>query len=78
MLENPNELRNNISRFLGLIGLFWTTISAFLGIPFFIIGLLLPIKTRNQKDSFFNIIFNVVCLIASILYTIFILIKINS
>jgi|GEM_PF-3053466 hypothetical protein len=65
-----DRLRNNVSRFLGLFAFFWSTIIPFLGFPFFAVSIFVVYKSRNTKDGFFNIVFDVVGIALSTIYCI--------
>jgi hypothetical protein len=71
MQRKYSKLQNDLSRFLGGFGLFWTCVLAYLGIPFFVIGLILAIKNKDTTEGLTNILFNAINLILSILYIIF-------
>jgi hypothetical protein len=70
MEENKNKFKNDLSRFCGLFGLFWSTILPILGLPFFISGIVISYKIRNEKDGISNLIFNVISMFLVVLYTI--------
>lgn len=74
-MDKLENFRNTLSRSLGIFGLFWSSIIPFLGIPIYLIGIIVAFKIRNTKDGFFNVLFNIICLIISILYTIFIILN---
>jgi len=72
---NKIELLNDLSRFLGIFGIFFTTIIPFLGYPFYIIALIIAIKNKNTKDGFYNIIFISLAMILSTILSIFVLLN---
>jgi hypothetical protein len=72
---NKTELFNDLSRFLGFFGIFFSTMIPFLGYPFYIIALILALKNKNTKDGFYNIIFISVAILLSTVLSIFILLN---
>lgn len=75
-MQKNSKLQNEIARFLGGVGLFWTMVSPILclGIPFLIIGLILSIKNKDTSDGLTNILFNGISIILVVLYMIVVLI----
>lgn len=71
MERKYSKLQNDISRFMGGFGLFWTFVLPYLGIPFYIIGLILAIKNKDTVEGLTNILFNVISAVLTILYIIF-------
>ncbi len=75
-MQRNSKLQNEIARFFGAVGLFWTMVSPVLclGIPFLVIGLILSIKNKDTSDGLANILFNSISIILVIFYMIFVLI----